>query len=458
MDAVDRELVRGEVDLLLGELETERFRHVAGLEPEPALARLFRARPKAAHRETVAALRAAEDEPLARVVARLRADRAAAEREEAWRAADALAAGQGPDGRIGLGDASLAIRRERARDRRAALGRAVGEAFAGAAAAREAWAEERARARAEVGLLPDWDVVVEADALLNASDDAYADVLGWLARREALSPRPAGDLDRADLLHLLALAPWEGLFPAGMLALALRELADSLRLDLSRLRIDDAARPAQWPGAHALGARVSFRRQGGAADWESLLLASGAALAAAHGPPPHARDAAFGAAVGALLASLLLDRRWAERRLGVDRSRADDLRRVLALRRLFALRTSAAALRVATEVARGTAGAAWREAHRDALSQATLAAWPDGLAGRDADADAHAAALRGAALAARLARSLRDRFDEDWWRNPRAAEALGGMLAAGAVAPGTSPEGEAPRLREGAEALVQAME
>jgi hypothetical protein len=452
METVERELVRAEVDALRRELDEERWRHVAGLEPAPALAARFRARARAAHRDTAAQLAAAGDTALARAVARLRAERAAAEDEEAWRAAEASATGLGPDGPVGAAAASLALRGERDRGRRARLGGAVVEAFRAAAPAREAWAEKRARARAEVTLLPDWEVVIEADALLAASDDAWRDVLGWLARRElGLAPRPQGDLDRADLLHLLALARWDGLFPAGMLAIGLRETLAPLRLDLARIRIDEAARPAQWPGAHAVGSRVSFRRQGGAADWLDLLDASGQALAAAHGPPPHARDPAFAHAIGALLAGLALDPGWAARRLGVDRKAAADLARALALRQLMRLRLRAAALRVATEVERGTSGAAWHGAHREALSLAALAAWPAGLAARDADGDAHAAALRGAAIAARLRGALVERCDEDWWRNPRSAEVLAGLLAAGSA-------GEAaPPLREGAGALLAVM-
>jgi hypothetical protein len=86
MDAGEVEVLRGEVDALLADLALERWRHVAGIEPAPALAPLFQARSRAAHRETVAALRARGEDALADVVAALRAERAAAEDEEAWRA------------------------------------------------------------------------------------------------------------------------------------------------------------------------------------------------------------------------------------------------------------------------------------------------------------------------------------------------------------------------------------
>jgi len=116
-------------------------------------------------------------------------------------------------------------------------------------------------------------------------------------------------------------------------------------------------------------------------------------------------------------------------------------------------RAAAAALRVATEVERGTSGAAWHEAHRDALSRAALASWPRGLAARDGDAGRCAAQLAGASRAEALRRVLLERCDEDWWRNPRAADVIGGWLAAGGAW-----AGEEPKLALGGEELVKRME
>lgn len=437
MDTIERELLRAEVDVLQAALAEERWRHVAGLEPEPALARLFRAHGRAAHKDTAAALRADGEAALGEKVAALRAERAQAEAEEAWRAQEAAATVLGPDGPVGLNAAQAAVPRERDRERRLLLGRAV--ARGAALPAREQAVEQRARARAELGLTPDWERVVSADALLSASDDAYRDVLAWLARREVgLAPAPHGELARADLLHALALHGWEGLFPRGMLALALERTAGPLRLDLGRVRVDDAARPAQWPGAHAVEARVSLRRQGGPVDWLGLFEAVGQALAAA-AAPFHRRHPAAAFTFGHILAGLLLDRRFLAERVGVERKLVPDVARALALRQLFRLRARAAALRVATEVERGVSGAAWAEAHREALGLAAAASWPAGLAARDGDAGALGAALLGAARAERARRALVERFDEDWWKNPRSAEQLGTWLAAGGEGLGEEP-------------------
>ena len=450
MDAAEIEVVRQEVDALAGDLAEERFRHVSGVEPAPSIAPLFRARSRAAHKATVAALREAGEAALADRVAALRAERASAVAEEAWRAEEARAEGLGPDGRLPLAAAERALLRERNGERRRAFGRAAAEAAARASAPREAALEQRARARAEVGLSPDWQRVVEADDLLATSDDAYRDVLAWWARRElSLSLPPGGDFTRADLLHLLALGRHDGLFKAGMLAPVLSRAAEALGLDLGRIRIEEGDRAAQWAGAHSVGGRVSFRRRGGASDWLDLFAASGRALAWA-AAPPHRLDPAFAVALGELLGGLLLDPLFLGRAVELGARELPDLVRALSLSRLFALRARAAAFRVASEVERGTSGLAWRRAHREALSASSLAAWPDGLAARDGDAAERGASLAGAAWAERLRRSLRERFDADWWRNPRTASHLAGLLAAGSA----GPEKERPPLALAAEALV----
>jgi hypothetical protein len=123
----------------------------------------------------------------------------------------------------------------------------------------------------------------------------------------------------------------------------------------------------------------------------------------------------------------------------VERRHAKDVVRDLALRRLLALRAEGAALRVAAEVERGLSGAAWREAHRAALHAATSAAWDGARASRDGDADLLAARVRGVEAGEALRREVVERFDEDWWRNPRAGPHLAALLAAGRLAPSPSP-------------------
>lgn len=451
MDGEERESLVRTLDALVATLEDERSRHQAGLEAEPALLRLFPPRGAAAHPEMVRRLRAAGDEPMARRVASLRAEWHAAEREEAWRAAEAAAVVDGPDGRLPLAEAERALPREADRARRLQLARAIADALEGPAAPREAACEVRVRARAEAGLPPDWGAVVEGDQLLAATDDVWRDLLVFAARRDlGLRPAPAGDLTRADLLHLAAAPALDGLFRPSALAAAVRAAAADLGLDLERVRVDEPGAATAWPGARGEGRRVLFRAAGGLSDWPALLDALGRALAAAH-HPPHARDAAFGPALGGLLAGLCLEPAWLAARLELSRAQAPEILRALGLRRLLHLRCAGAALRVATEVERGLSGQAWREAHREALSAALLAGWDGVRASRDAEAPPLAAAVRGFAEGERLRAALRERFDEDWWRNPRTREHLAGLLAAGRL-PGDDAAAAGPAATAGAHA------
>jgi len=449
MDDGELEQVREGVDALSRALAGQRHRHVAGLDRTPSIAAIFEAQGRASDPETVAELREKGDRDLAARVAALAAERAAAPDEDAWRAADSAGTGRGPEGPVGISDAELALLHERNRDRRRELGRAVAESAGAASTPREAAAETRARARTSLGFTPAWEDVVQADEVLNGSEAAYRDVLSWLARQDGLELPPRGKLDRTELLHLLAFRDLDGLFRPSPLNQVVLEGFDGLGIDVRRVRLDGSARAAKWPGAHAFEGWLSLRRQGGASDWIDLLDAAGRAAVAA-ASRPSTRDPALPATAGALGASLLLEPRFLEQATGLDRKKSKDVVRRLALRRLFQLRAAAAALRVAAEVERGTSGRAWMEAHREALSRAGLATWPGGLAARDADAEAQRTALAGAAWAAQIQGDLRNRFDEDYWRNPRTAEALAGRLAAGR--PG--PEKERPPLAFAAEALV----
>ncbi|HTP24594.1 MAG TPA: hypothetical protein VMK12_02895 [Anaeromyxobacteraceae bacterium] len=452
MELPSPELIAREVGALIGELALERFRHVAGIEKVPRLVEVFGAHSRAAHKGVVVALESQGEKELAARVAVLRTERVQAADEEAWRAAETAASVLGPDGLVPLSTAQLAVANERDRGRRRALGTATAEAAR--LPAREAAAEKRAQARAEVGLVPDWDGVVEADALLAVSEDAYRDVLAFDARREGVSsePAPRGDLSRADLLYVLALHRFAGLFPRGMLFLVLQRTAAALRLDLGRIGVEEGNRPEQWPGAHAFETRVSFRRQGGACDWLGLFRAAGQALAAAS-LPPASRPSHAMFTMGELFAALLVDRGFLVARLGADKREVADLSRSLALRLLFEMRTRAAALRFATEVDRGMSGEAWCEAHRETMGLAALASWPRGLAARDCDSSRHAGALRGAARAEILRRALVERCDEDWWKNPRSADLLASWFAADG-----DRGGEEPKLAPVVGALVAKMQ
>jgi len=459
MDDEQIQTLTRKMDALADALSGERARHEAGIEREPALSACYAAHPEACDPEVAGALKAKGPRALAEQVVAAWVGRRLAPLEEAWRAAESAAAVPSPDGPMPLASAELALAREPDRTRRLALGRAVAEALdgppgqRGPAAHREAATEARARLRAEAGLVPDWDAVVEGDQLLGATDDAWRSLREhFTARAPGLDAGARADLRRADLLLAGALAPLDGLFRPAALAAAVRALVADLGPAAERVRVDEAGRASAWPGARAHGGRVLFRPRGGLPDWGDLLDAFGRALAAAH-QPPHAREPLLAGALGGLLGGLLLERRWLEARLEVSRRDSADLVRAVLFRRLLGARTAAAALRVATEAERGLSGQGWREAHREALSAATGAAWDGVRASRDGETGPLVMAVRGLAEAERLRALLRDRFDEDWWRNPRTREHLAGLLAAGRL-----PETQPASAREAGEKLSKVAE
>jgi hypothetical protein len=453
MDEDSRDTLARAVDHLAQALEEERYRHAAGLEPAPALGRLFASHEEVTHPETVARLREAGEGALLRAVAALRAERAAVAHEEAWRAAEAGAPVLGPDGPTPLAVAEARLPGLADPARRRALAAAVAAALEPGARHREQAAEVRARVRAGHGLVPDWPGVVACDQLLDSTEDAWREVLAWTARRElGMELPPRGDLHRADLLRLMAFPAWDGLFQRSGLAELLRSACAAAGLDAGALRIGETTRVAAWPGAHAFGGRVSFRPRGGLPDWLDLLDAAGRSALAARRPPSQ-RDATFAAAFGWLLSGLLLDPGFLAARVELSRRERTEATRALALASLFRLRAAAAAARVATEVERGMSGARWREAHREALTTACHAAWDGVRAARDAEAGPLLARVAGFAAGERLRLELRERFDEDWWRNPRSPGHLAGLLAAGRFA-----ETEQPSVPAAARGLVVLLE
>ncbi len=453
MDREARDSLARVIDHLALALEEERYRHVAGIEPAPGLARLFAASEEVTHPETVARLREAGEAALLRVVSGLCAERASVAHEEAWRSAEAGALVPGPGGPAPLAQAEAGLAREADPHRRRALAVAVAEALEPGARHREQAAEVRVRVRTEHGLVPDWPGVVACDGLLDATEDAWRELLTHAARRDLdLQPQPRGDLTRADLLRLLAFPSFDGLFRRSGLAELLRAAGAAVGLDAGSLRLAETTRVAAWPGAHAEGGRIALRPRGGLPDWLDLLDAAGRSAISAR-QPPTSRDATFAAGFGWLLATLLLEPGFLAARLELSRREQPEVLRALALRALFRLRAAAAAARVATEVERGMSGARWRQAHREALTAACHAAWDGVRAARDAEAGPLLARVAGFAAGERLRVSLRERFDEDWWRNPRVPEHLAGLLAAGRF-----PETEEPSAPAAARGLVRLLE
>ena len=356
-----------------------------------------------------------------------------------------------PPGDAGLHGAlpAVAVERDlplvRARDKRAELEAALAEALGSADGARSAAWEAAQAALSEAGVAtsaPEDGAL--AGQLLDRTDALARDLGGWLLERHTGAEPFPGGAERHDLLHLLWAPRCASAFPRGEILRTVRRWAEMLRLDLGAgkaIILDDDDRPLKWPGAHAepidppWEVRISLLPEEGPRALGMLLSAIGVAQLRA-GPPSDAPpedlwfgDPALPYACAALLEGLLREPQFLRRCAKVDLP-PDDVR-AIAIAGVFDARLAAARCLAAAQAhAHGLGGQA-ASAHRDLFARAALCDLPKGLALCDLDPFAPAAELRGRALAGRLRAALRETFDEDWWRNPRALPKLQALWGRG---------------------------
>jgi hypothetical protein len=269
--------------------------------------------------------------------------------------------------------------------------------------------------------------------------------LPWLLERESDGRTRAGDRSWHDLQQFVHAPKCAGAFLRGEQIRTSRRLADGLRLDLTAggaLRADVEDRPQKQLGASVEPVdppeevRLSWLPAAGPLALAELLAGLSRGLLRA-GPPRDAppedflcADPALLTAVGALFAGLVADAGF-QRKV----ARADlplDDQRTVAVHLLLQARLAAARGLAELEGLRSGLGARTADLHRDLVRRAAGVELPRGLALVGLDPLLSGGSeLRGLALAARVRSCLRDRFDEDWWRNPAALPALRGLWARG---------------------------
>lgn len=290
------------------------------------------------------------------------------------------------------------------------------------------------------------DAVTSAcNRFLRDTDALARDLGGWLIERHTGARAAPGGAERHDLLHFLHAPRFAAAFPRGELLRTVRRWAAMLRLDLGAggsVSLEEDERPLQPGGSRAVAVdpphevHIILRPAEGPRALATLLASVGRAQLRA-GPPPDAPpedlwlgDAALEPACGALLSGLVLDATWLRRCAQADLPRDDE--RALAVAALLDARLDAARALGSLQALREGLGARAEQAYRELHARAALSDVPAALAGRDLDpwlgpwGD-----LRGRALAAHLRDFLREGFDDDWWRNPRALPALQGLWARG---------------------------
>ncbi len=473
--------LRTEAAGLAGELAALRYRHLAGLPRRAGLPDLIKAHKLASSADGLAQACEAHGDAVAAGRSPARLQRLAALRgflaEVRALALDPGAAQElleleqrpsvRPPGDAGLHGAIPLVQVERelpyevSRDKRGELERALADAVALQAplrtaawdAAQSVLADLRLGEPAQAALAlqagtfgEGADAAAQAERLLRATDSITQDLGGWLVERHTTArPFPRG-AERHDVLHLLHAPHCASAFPRGELQRTCRRWAEMLRLDLdanSAIKLDDDERPLKSGGAFAVAidppgeVRLSLFPHLGPRPLAELLAALGTGLLLA-GPPGDAPpedlwlgDAGVRVASGALFAGFLSDPIWLRRCAKADLHRDDE--RALAYAGVVKARLAAAATLSSLEAHRlGGLSHKAEAAHRDLYARAAGAELPAALGLRDMDPWLGSwAELRGLSLAARLRAGLREKHDEDWWRNPRALPVLRGLWARG---------------------------
>ncbi|MBS2021103.1 MAG: hypothetical protein JST92_01745 [Deltaproteobacteria bacterium] len=309
-----------------------------------------------------------------------------------------------------------------------------------------------------------------AQHVLDATDPIARDLGAFFLERITQARPHPGDASLHDLLHLIHAPPCASAFIRGELLRTVRRFAEGLRLDLSggsHVKLDELdpqERPHAWPLASAHGVDVPYQARVALLPQEgpralAALLAAVAESQRMTGPsseaPPEDSwtcDPAVAFANGDVFAALARTPGFLTRLAKTELHRDDE--RTLALADLFATRTAAARTLASIEAFRLGLSARTASVHQDLFARAALCTLPSGLALEGLDPWLTSfAELRGRMLAARIRAFFVERFDEDWFRNPRVLASLGSLWVRGGrpqvnelwseVAPGEVPSAEA---------------
>lgn len=362
-----------------------------------------------------------------------------------------------------LAEALHRIPDDAVRDRRHALERDAAQALWDRQSPWAQTADAFIRANAQLGLTPDvpkeW--LEAAETFLLKTEDAYRDLLAYALKRIApeLKPRHAR---WHDVQHATS-APWmRDVFGENDLGHAATRTFEELGLQPARVRIEDRAATDVFVIEAPGDVRVGFRRRNGMPAMRELLEAMGEALQWAHArteDPVSARrfpHPAHVAATRALTGNFVLEEGWLKRFLRLPSAAAREAARMGALHALTQLREAAAVLPYQLELNRRGPSRGLADEFEDRLSRALLAGVPKGLYLQRVVEGVEPVLLEAASLEVALGASLRERFNEDYFRNPAAGAWFKERAGTLGTAP-FDPIAPAPALALAGQRLVRLM-
>lgn len=454
--------LRREGTALMEELSREYYRASAGLQPEARLQPIYARHAAVLDDDAFAMVREAfrgaprdsDDERSTRMLleweAETRVSHALAELDEREIAWEGSAVVPLPDGRrIPFQRVAIELANATDREERLALERARAAVVSAELAPlrRERFQRERDLTEA-LEIAPTYnatftalsgvdlaDLVAQCEAFLRDTQGMWDEVFRDAVRAKLrIDPREA---TRADALALLRAPEFDPFFPSAELEPAIRRQTAEMGIDATadgRVILDTGEREGKRSRAFCAPVRVPqevylvLRPHGGQADYRTFLHELGHALHYGNADPAlpfefrWLGDNSVTEGYAMLLDHLMQDAGWLLRYTALGRRELGAFLRAVGLEELQFLRRYCAKLIYEAALYGGEVPwDALPDLYVSTLGGATSFRYDPADAFVDVDPRFYAARyLRAWQLQALLAETLRDRFDEDWWRNPRA--------------------------------------
>ena len=279
------------------------------------------------------------------------------------------------------------------------------------------------------------DLVDQCRECLRGTEAVWGELLPRAAHRSL--GVPVSDLTRADALALVRAPEFDRYFPGAAMEESVRRQVTEMGIDPDaggRVRYDTGERAGKRARAFCAPVRVPdevylvMRPHGGQTDYQTLLHELGHALHFAYTRADHpfeyrwVGDNSVTESYAMLFDHLIQHPGWLLRYSGLGKRELPPFLRAAALEELQFLRRYCAKLIYEVQLYGGKLS--WDlvpDLYVETLTEATLFRYRRADAFIDVDSRYYAARyLRAWQLGALLAESLRERFNEDWYRNPQA--------------------------------------
>jgi hypothetical protein len=275
----------------------------------------------------------------------------------------------------------------------------------------------------------------ECDAFLRETQAIWDEVLPEFLRVR-LGMRP-GEVTRADALALFRAKEFDNAFPTSLMETSIRKQVREMGIDPSaggRVIFDTGEREGKRSRAFCAPVRIPnevylvMRPHGGQTDWNTFLHELGHALHFAYMRPdlPYEYrwlgDNSITEGYAMLFDHLMQDQGWVRRYTELGPNNLRTFLRAVGFEELHFLRRYAAKLSYEIELyGSNVSWDALPDLYTERLTGATSFQYDPADAFVDVDPRFYAARyLRAWQLQALLTETLVEKFDADWWRNPRA--------------------------------------